>query len=142
MNKVTEKQLLKMAMEIREQAYAPYSKFHVGVALLCKDGTVVKGCNVENVSYGATICAERTAFCNAVSQGEHAFSAIAIVGGFKDKKLELCPPCGICRQVMAEFCDVESFRVILWNGDAETEPVIKTLAELLPYGFSKENLEK
>ena len=124
--------LIEEAMKAREMAYAPYSEFRVGAALLDGDGTIHYGCNIENASYGACNCAERTAIFKAVSEGAGDFRAIAIVGG-KDKDVtEFCPPCGICRQVMSEFCDAESFRVILYDG---TETRICSLADLLPHAF-------
>ena len=95
--------LLEEALKARKAAYAPYSGFQVGAALLCADGSIYTGCNVENSSYGAACCAERTAFFKAVSEGKRSFRAIAVVGGKKDEEvLEVCPPCGICRQVMRE----------------------------------------
>ena len=123
------KELINKAIEAREKAYAPYSKFKVGAALKTKDGKIYLGCNIENASFSMTNCAERTAFFKAVSEGEKEFSAIAIVGG-KDK-LEFCPPCGACRQVMSEFCD-KDFKIILFDGEKEYE---YTLGEILPLGF-------
>ena len=99
------KDLIRLAEAARERAYAPYSGFLVGAALLGKSGKVYLGCNVENAGYSATNCAERTAFFKAISDGEREFQAIAIVGGKRGEKPGYCPPCGICRQVMAEFCD-------------------------------------
>ena len=97
--------LMEEALKARKAAYAPYSGFQVGAVLLCADGSIYTGCNVENSSYGAACCAERTAFFKAVSEGKRSFRAIAVVGGKKDGEvLESCPPCGICRQVMREFC--------------------------------------
>lgn len=124
--------LIALAMDAMERAYAPYSGFHVGAALLCADGSVYTGCNVENASYGATNCAERTAFFTAVAQGHRDFTAIAICGGKDGVISGLCPPCGICRQVMAEFCD-DGFQIHLAgpNGTSETH----TLAQLLPGKF-------
>lgn len=129
-------ELMQLAIEARKQAYAPYSGFCVGAALLTADGKVYTGCNIENAAYTPTNCAERTAFFKAVSEGERCFSAIAIVGGRKNAPGGFCAPCGVCRQVMAEFCDAD-FRVIL--GNAEQVQVF-TLAELLPASFSKSNL--
>ena len=124
--------LIALAMDAMERAYAPYSGFHVGAALLCADGSVYTGCNVENASYGATNWAERTAFFTAVAQGHRDFTAIAICGGKDGVISGLCPPCGICRQVMAEFCD-DGFQIHLAgpNGPIETH----TLAQLLPGKF-------
>ncbi len=129
---MTDRELLNLAIEARKYSYAPYSEFHVGAALLTKSGKVYKGCNIENASFGATNCAERTAIFKAVSEGEGDFEAIAIVGGKDGKELELCPPCGICRQVMTEFCDLDTFRIVL--GD-EHEERSYTLTELLPLTF-------
>jgi cytidine deaminase len=124
--------LIKKALEARENAYSPYSRFCVGAALICSDGELFLGANVENSSFGGTICAERSAFCAAISQGKRDFEAISIVGGFKDKQIEkLCAPCGICRQFMSEFCSAD-FPVVLYDGKS---PVIKTLGELLPETF-------
>lgn len=124
--------LIEEAMKAREMAYAPYSEFRVGAALLDGDGTIYSGCNIENASYGACNCAERTAIFKAVSEGAGDFRAIAIVGG-KDKAVtEFCPPCGICRQVMSEFCDADTFKVILFDG---TETRSYLLRDLLPHAF-------
>ncbi len=124
--------LIEEAMKAREMAYAPYSEFRVGAALLDGDGTIYSGCNIENASYGACNCAERTAIFKAVSEGAGDFRAIAIVGG-KDKNVtEFCPPCGICRQVMSEFCDADTFKVILFDG---TETRSYLLGDLLPHAF-------
>ena len=133
---MTDMELMRLALEAREMAYAPYSGFYVGAALLTADGKVYTGCNVENAAYSPTNCAERTAFFKAVSEGERSFSAIAIVGGRKGTPGGFCAPCGVCRQVMAEFCGAD-FKVIL--GDAE-QLQIRTLAELLPETFSSANL--
>ena len=111
------RELVMEALKARKQAYCPYSGFAVGAALLCADGRVFTGCNIENAAYPATNCAERTATFKAVSEGKTEFRAIAIVGGPKGKEPEnFCAPCGVCRQVMAEFCDPETFRIILMNG--------------------------
>ena len=135
------KSLIEMALEARKLAYAPYSKFKVGAALLSKNGMVYKGCNVENASYPATNCAERTAFFAAVSEGVTEFEAIAIVGGFEATgELELCAPCGICRQVMREFCVPEKFEIILAKSSDDYK--VFTLEELLPLSFGPENLNK
>lgn len=124
--------LIEEAMKARKMAYAPYSEFRVGAALLDGDGTIYSGCNIENASYGACNCAERTAIFKAVSEGAGDFRAIAIVGG-KDKNVtEFCPPCGICRQVMSEFCDADTFKVILFDG---TETRSYLLGDLLPHAF-------
>lgn len=120
----------------REFAYAPYSRFCVGAALLTKNGKVYTGCNIENASYTPTNCAERTAFFKAVSEGERDFEAIAVIGGKEGEKGSFCSPCGVCRQVMAEFCDGD-FTVVL--GD-ETEISLHALRELLPSAFTKKDL--
>ncbi|MCI8298796.1 MAG: cytidine deaminase [Lachnospiraceae bacterium] len=127
--------LIAQAITAKESAYAPYSKFRVGAALLTKNGKVFTGCNVENVSYSATNCAERTAVCKAVSEGEREFTAIAVNGDNND----YLPPCGICRQVLAEFCNLNTFEVILANSEQDYR--IMTLAELLPGAFLSENLK-
>lgn len=130
-------ELINAALGAAERAYAPYSGFFVGAALLCKSGAVYTGCNVENSSYGAACCAERTALFKAVSEGEREFAAIAIVGGKGGKVRAFCPPCGICRQVLSEFAEGD-FLVLLYDG----ENVRKlSLAELLPHSFAKNNLE-
>ncbi len=130
---MNEKTLLKLAEQAAKNAYAPYSGFAVGAALLSSDGEVFTGCNIENGSYGATCCAERTAFFKAVSEGVYDFDAIAIVGGKDGDFSKPCPPCGICRQVMAEFCGAD-FKIILCG--EEGEPKSCTLSELLPLSFS------
>ena len=127
------KKLISQALSARENAYAPYSGFMVGAALLCKDGTVYTGCNIENAAFTPTNCAERTAFFKAVSEGEKEFCRIAIVGGKKDGVLERTSPCGVCLQVMQEFCDPDAFEVILATAEEKYE--ILKLRQLLPYGF-------
>ncbi|MCD7835923.1 MAG: cytidine deaminase [Lachnospiraceae bacterium] len=127
------RRLIRSALDAREYAYAPYSHFTVGAALLTADGEIFTGVNIENASYGAANCAERTAIFKAVSEGRKCFKAIAIAGGDeKGKPLTYAYPCGICRQVMSEFCD-DSF-VILAARD-EDDYVEMKLSELLPYGF-------
>lgn len=135
-----ERELLKLALTARERAYVPYSKFAVGAALLCADGKVYLGCNIENAAYTPTNCAERTAFFKAVSEGERDFAAIAIVGGKQGEPPHaLCPPCGVCRQVMMEFCDPATFRVILGKNPQEWKTY--TLEQFLPMGFGPGNLK-
>ena len=130
--------LVNLAIEAREHAYIPYSGFAVGAALLTKDGKVYQGCNIENASYGPTNCAERTAFFTAVYEGERDFEAIAIVGGKGGEPIsELCAPCGVCRQVMREFCK-DDFKIYLSKGDGSYFEA--TLSEMLPFSFSKEDL--
>ncbi|MEI3299943.1 MAG: cytidine deaminase [Eubacterium sp.] len=127
------KTLIKLAMEAREKSYCPYSGFAVGAALQTKEGKIYLGCNIENAAFTPTNCAERTAFFKAVSEGEKEFCRIAIVGGKKDGVLELTSPCGVCLQVMQEFCDPDAFEVIL--AAAEEKYEILKLRQLLPYGF-------
>lgn len=130
--------LIKQAQLARTNAYAPYSNFCVGAALLTKDEKIFTGCNIENASYSGTNCAERTAIFKAISEGATDFTAIAIVGGSKGPIRNFCPPCGICRQIMAEFCSPKNFQIILATD--ETNYKIFTLQELLPIGFGCENL--
>lgn len=132
------KELIRLALEARERAYVPYSKYMVGAALLTKDGTVYQGCNIENAAYTPTNCAERTAFFKAVSEGEREFAAIAVVGGYPGAPTDYAYPCGVCRQVMMEFCDPKEFRVI--TAISEDEYIDKTLEEMLPHGFGPKNL--
>ena len=132
-----DKELLELAIEARKKSYSPYSGFRVGAALLGKSGKVYGGCNVENAAYSPTNCAERTAIFKAVSEGEREFSAIAIVGGKDEDPADFCAPCGVCRQVLAEFCDAD-FRVILGTPN---NIQVYTLAELLPLSFGKNDLK-
>lgn len=137
--KISVTDLIGKALAAREFSYAPYSGYAVGAALLTKNGRVYTGCNIENAAYGPTNCAERTAFFKAISEGEKEFCAIAVCGGKKGKKPDrYAYPCGVCRQVMKEFCGMD-FQIIAANS-AEDYGVY-TLAELLPYGFGGENLE-
>ena len=132
-------ELVKLALEARQKAYTPYSHFKVGAALLTKEGKVYQGCNIENAAYTPSNCAERTAFFKAVSEGDYNFAAIAIVGGAEDaESLELCAPCGVCRQVMMEFCDYNEFEIIL--GKSPEEYKVMSLEDLLPMGFGPANL--
>lgn len=134
---MTKELLATMAKEAMEKAYSPYSGYKVGAALLSKDGSVYTGCNVENASFSATNCAERTAFFKAVSEGKTEFSAIAICGGKEGVIEGLFPPCGVCRQVMREFCEDE-FEIHLLKSDGiETY----TLGQLLPVSFRPENIK-
>ena len=130
------KALMMQALEARKKSYSPYSHFCVGAALLTKSGKVYTGCNIENAAYTPTNCAERTAFFKAVSEGEREFEAIAIVGGKETQKGGFCAPCGVCRQVIAEFCE-KDFKIVL--GDEENLEV-HTLDTLLPLSFTKSNL--
>ena len=125
-------ELCKLAIEAMAHAYAPYSGFKVGAALLCADGSVYQGCNIENAAYSPTNCAERTAFFKAVYDGHRDFTAIAVCGGKDGVITGAFPPCGVCRQVMREFCN-DDFLIYLVN-DKGCETV--TLRQLLPYGFS------
>lgn len=135
---MTEKELLLKAVEARDFAYAPYSNHKVGAALLGKSGKVYTGCNVENAAYTPTNCAERTAIFKAVSEGEREFSAIAIVGGIGDTLSAVCAPCGVCRQVLGEFCD-RDMPIIMGTPE---KIVVSTLGELLPLSFGKSDLNK
>ena len=135
---MTKEQLVSMAKEAMQYAYSPYSGYKVGAALLCKDGSVYTGCNIENAGYSSTNCAERTAIFKAVSEGKRDFGAIAICGG-KDGIVEgVFPPCGVCRQVMREFCE-DDFQIYLAAKDGiETY----TLKELLPLSFTQDMVKK
>ena len=129
-----DRELIKQALEARKGSYSPYSHFAVGAALLTDDGNIFKGCNIENAAYSPSICAERVSFAKAVSEGYRKFTKIAIAGGPADaQELSYCPPCGVCRQVMSEFCD-RDFEIILVKSADEYET--HTLGELLPLGFS------
>lgn len=132
--------MIKLALEARKMSYSPYSGFMVGAALLGRNGKVYQGCNIENSAFTPTNCAERTAFFKAVSEGVKEFEMIVIVGGAKDaKELEFCAPCGVCRQVMMEFCDYDSFKIVLAKNPDEYK--IYTLKEMLPEGFGPSNLK-
>lgn len=132
-------ELIRLALEARQKAYTPYSHFKVGAALLTKEGKVYQGCNIENAGYTPSNCAERTAFFKAVSEGDYNFAAIAIVGGPESaSELEICAPCGVCRQVMMEFCDYHDFEIILAKNPDEYK--VMSLEDLLPMGFGPANL--
>lgn len=133
------RELIEKAIGMMEFSYVPYSGFRVGAALLAKNGTVYTGCNIENAAYTPSNCAERTAFFKAVSEGVKDFTAIAVVGGMDGVLTDFTAPCGVCRQIMMEFCDPESFEIILAT-DPENYQVLK-LKELLPYGFGPGNLK-
>ena len=140
MDEKTIQTLIETALAMRQRSYAPYSKFHVGAALLGADGRIYSGCNIENAAFTPTNCAERTAFFKAVSEGQREFQAIAIAGGKKDAvTLEYCAPCGVCRQVMMEFVNRQNFQIILARSAREYQ--IFTLEQLLPHGFGAGNLE-
>ncbi|MGI5946706.1 MAG: cytidine deaminase [Lachnospiraceae bacterium] len=135
------KLLVEEALKARKFSYSPYSGFQVGAALLAKDGQIFTGCNIESASYTPSNCAERTAFFKAVSQGVREFEAIAVVGGPKGaKNLDYCTPCGVCRQVMMEFCDPRTFQVIVAKNPEEYQ--VFTLEEILPMGFGPKDLER
>ncbi len=130
---MTPEQLIEQAKEAMTHAYVPYSGYKVGAALLCADGSVYGGCNIENASYSPTNCAERTAFFKAVYDGHRDFTAIAVVGGKDGVITGAFPPCGVCRQVMREFC-TDDFMVYVGGRDGAYEAL--TLAQLLPHSFS------
>ena len=130
---MTPEKLIRMAMEAMEHAYVPYSGYKVGAALLCADGTVYCGCNIENASYSPTNCAERTAFFKAVYDGHRDFVSIAVCGGKDGILTGAFPPCGVCRQVMRDFCR-DDFLIYLVGAEESFETV--TLSQLLPYSFS------
>ena len=133
---MTAEKLCELAKEAMQHAYAPYSGYKVGAALLCKDGTVYQGCNIENAAYGPTNCGERTAFFKAIYDGQREFEAIAVCGGNDGVITGSFPPCGVCRQVMREFCK-DDFIIYMMNPDGY-EAV--TLTQLLPYSFSNADM--
>ena len=128
---MTNKELLRIAANARERAYAPYSDFFVGAALLCDDGSIYEGCNIENASYTPTCCAERVALFKAVSEGKRGFKKIAIVGTKQGDIAKYCYPCGVCRQALSEFCD-HTFEIIVGT---QNDVSSVTLGELLPNAF-------
>ena len=136
---MTDKELIDLAKEAAGNAYVPYSHYTVGAALLSKSGKVYTGCNIENAAYGPTNCAERTAFFKAISEGEREFSKIAVVGGKELNFADYFAPCGVCRQVMREFCE-DDFMILLGKNGDEYKSI--TLAELLPLSFSKSNISE
>ena len=133
MEKILIEKLIKKAIEMLNFSYAPYSNFHVGAALLTSEGEIYTGCNIENAAYGPSNCAERTAIFKAVSEGKKEFEAIAVVGGKNGKIENFCPPCGVCRQVLAEFCK-KDFEIVLAKSTNEYK--IMTLEQHLPESFS------
>lgn len=133
---MTPEKLIALAQKARTMSYCPYSGFAVGAALLCKDGSVYTGCNIENAAFGPTVCAERTAVFKAISEGRRDFAAIAVVGGMAGQEISReCPPCGVCRQVLREFCD-DDFPVYL-SADGKTVHTL-LMKELLPESFRAE----
>lgn len=135
---MNDKDLVRLAFEARQRSYSPYSKFKVGAALLAKNGKVYTGCNIESASYTPTNCAERTAFFKAVSEGVTEFETIAVVGAFDGESADLCYPCGVCRQVMTEFCNSD-FRIIMASMNDKMH--ICSLDELLPHRFGPSNFK-
>lgn len=135
---MTRDELKAAAVAMLDRAYIPYSHFPVGAALECSDGTVFTGCNIENAAFTPTCCAERTAFFSAIAQGERKFAAIAVVGGKGGTITETAPPCGVCRQVMAEFCPPD-FPIHMGGPDGRIETV--RLGALLPYSFSPDHVK-
>lgn len=138
MNDALAKEMIRLAIAQLAYSYTPYSGFKVGAALLAKNGKMYTGCNIENAAYTPTNCAERTAFFKAVSEGEKEFSAICVVGGKDGVLTEYAAPCGVCRQVMMEFCDPDTFQVILAVSEEKYE--VFTLRQILPMGFGPGNL--
>ncbi len=130
--------LIQAAIKVLPKSYVPYSHFHVAAALLCKDGTIYTGINIENAAYTPTVCAERSAFFRAINEEKREFEAIAVCGGKDGIVTDYCAPCGVCRQVMREFCDPGTFKVILAKSEDEYKEFL--LKELLPMGFGPENL--
>ena len=131
-------ELIETAIDQLQYSYVPYSGFRVGAALLARNGRLYTGCNIENAAYTPTNCAERTAFFKAVSEGVRDFQAICVVGGPDGRMESYAPPCGVCRQVMMEFCDPEEFEIILATGKEDYK--IWKLKELMPLGFGPDNL--
>lgn len=138
MNKKQVEEMIELAVGQLEVSYTPYSNFKVGAALLTKNGKLYTGCNIENAAFTPTNCAERTAFFKAISEGEKEFEAICIVGGKDGVLAGYTAPCGVCRQVMMEFCDPDTFQVILASGKEDYR--IFTLKEILPLGFGPYDL--
>ena len=134
---MTPESLIEMAKEAMQHAYAPYSGYRVGAALLCADGTVYRGCNIENAAYGPTNCAERTAIFKAIYDGHRKFTAIAVCGGKDGNITDAFPPCGICRQVMREFCDDDFLIYMIGANDSYQ---VCTLSDLLPFSFSPKDV--
>lgn len=135
---MTYSDLLSQAIEAMSKSYSPYSDCKVGAALLTKSGKVYTGTNIENAAFSPTVCAERVAFFKAISEGETEFSAIAVVGGKNGKINGIFAPCGVCRQVMREFCN-NDFKIIMGINEAEYKTI--TLSELLPISFSPKDVK-
>lgn len=133
---ISNKELIDKALIARNASYSPYSSFKVGAAILCDDGEVFTGCNIENAAFSHTVCAERVAIYKALSQGKRKFTAIAIVGG-KDEVTDFTYPCGACRQVMSEFCNAD-LKIVLFNG---SRAKLSTLGELFPFCFDKDSIK-
>lgn len=143
MNNDSKLMLCKKAIKAMENAYSPYSGYKVGAALLCRSGGIYTGCNIENASYTPTVCAERCAVFSAVADGERDFEAIAIAGGAKGEITSCAYPCGVCRQVLSEFCDRDFIVITVKNADGDKIVFEEhTLSELLPYSFGSDNLNK
>lgn len=140
MDKKKKTELIQMALNALADSYAPYSHFHVAAALLCGDGSIYLGNNIENASYSAAVCAERNAMFQAVREGKRSFEAIVICGGMDGCVMDYCAPCGICRQVMREFCKPSDFLIILAKSPEDYREF--TLEELLPMSFGPENLNR
>ena len=138
LNELQIQELIKTAIDMRAFSYVPYSNYRVGAALLTTEGKIYTGCNIENAGYTPCNCAERTAFFKAVSEGERDFRAICVVGGKDGPLTEYAAPCGVCRQVMMEFCNPDTFEIILATSPEQYE--IFTLKELFPMGFGPGNL--
>ncbi|MBO5857137.1 MAG: cytidine deaminase [Clostridia bacterium] len=136
---MTDKELVLKAIDSIKNSYSPYSQFKVGAALLTESGKVYTGCNIENVAFGPTVCAERVAFFKAISEGEKNFSKIAVVGGKNGIISSATPPCGVCRQVMREFCN-DDFEIIIVKENEKYDKI--SLSDLLPYSFKPEILSK
>ncbi|WP_274954868.1 cytidine deaminase [Anaerostipes butyraticus] len=134
------RKLIKTAVRQLSYSYAPYSHFKVGAALLAENGTIYTGCNIENAAYTPTNCAERTAFFKAVSEGVRTFKAICIAGGMNGELTDYTAPCGVCRQVMMEFCSPEEFEIILAKGEDDYK--MYKLKDLMPLGFGPGNLRE
>ena len=136
---MTDKELVIEAINAMKNSYSPYSDFKVGAALLTENNKVYTGCNIENVAFGPSICAERVAFFKAISEGEKSFSKIAVVGGKNGVITSPTPPCGVCRQVMREFCN-DDFEILIVRENENYDKVL--LKDLLPHSFKPEILAK